>query len=171
MCRRVRVSDGWCLAPGASFPCRRLRHAGGEGNRGHADQDPVRESARIDDDHGEEPRRYDDRVHGIPQIDYAGGRDRHEYLRGKPERLTRGGEIAMTSRNGMMWTGVAIAVALTTSDPSSAFAQAGGAAPATAPAQDGRGAGPGGGGAPGGGRGRGAPPYTPAAGAKDLKAV
>ncbi len=76
----------------------------------------------------------------------------------------------MASRKGMMWTGVAIAVALTISAPSSAFAQAGGA-PAAAPAQDGRGAGPGVGGAPGGGRGRGAPPYTPAAGAKDLKAV
>jgi hypothetical protein len=70
----------------------------------------------------------------------------------------------MASRKGMMWTGVAIAVALTISAPSSAFAQAGGA-PAAAPAQDGRGAGP------GGGRGRGAPLYTPAAGAKDLKAV
>jgi hypothetical protein len=76
----------------------------------------------------------------------------------------------MASRKGMMWTGVAIAVALTISAPSSAFAQAGGA-PAAAPAQDGRGAGPGVGGAPGGGRGRGAPLYTPAAGAKDLKAV
>ncbi len=76
----------------------------------------------------------------------------------------------MASRKGMMWTGVAIAVALTISAPASAFAQAGGA-PAAAPAQDGRGAGPGVGGAPGGGRGRGAPLYTPAAGAKDLKAV
>jgi hypothetical protein len=56
----------------------------------------------------------------------------------------------------MMWTGVAITVALTISAPSSAFAQARGDAPA-APAQGGRGAGPGGGGAPGGGRGRGAP--------------
>ena len=26
MCRRMRVSDGRCLAPGASFPRRRLRH-------------------------------------------------------------------------------------------------------------------------------------------------
>src|SRR5262249_53000139 len=69
-------------------------------------------------------------------------------------------------------TSVAIAVALTISAPSSASAQARGAAPAAAPAQDGRGAGAGGGGAQGGGRGgRGAPPYTPAAGAKDLKAV
>src|SRR5499427_6511852 len=52
-------------------------------------------------------------------------------------------------------TSVAIAVALTISAPPSAIAQA----PAAAPAQ-------------GGGRGRGgAPPYTPAAGAKDLKAV
>src|SRR6185295_12492021 len=67
----------------------------------------------------------------------------------------------MASLKGMMWTGVAVAVALTISEPS-AFAQAGGAAPAPAPAQGGRGAGPGGGGAP---------LYTPAAGAKDLKAV
>src|SRR6476661_3125617 len=76
----------------------------------------------------------------------------------------------MASRKRMMWMGVAIAVALTISAPSSAFAQAGGA-PAATPAQGGRGAGPGGGGAPGGGRGRGAPLYTPAADAKDLKAV
>src|SRR5262244_3343976 len=70
-------------------------------------------------------------------------------------------------------TSVAIAVALTISAPSPATAQARGAAPAAAPAQDGRGAGPGGGGAQGGGRGGrgGAPLYTPAAGAKDLKAV
>src|SRR5438034_5239015 len=75
----------------------------------------------------------------------------------------------MASLKGMMWTGVAVAVALTISEPS-AFAQAGGAAPAAAPAQGGRGAGAGGGGAQGGGRG-GAPLYTPAAGAKDLKSV
>src|SRR5947208_10831135 len=70
-------------------------------------------------------------------------------------------------------TSVAIAVALTISEPSSAFAQAGGAAPAPAPAQGGGGTGAGGGGAQGGGRGGrgGAPLYTPAAGAKDLKAV
>ena len=73
-------------------------------------------------------------------------------------------------------TSIAIAVALTVSEPSSAFAQAGGGAPA-APAQGGPGAGPGAAGAGGGGRaggrgGRGgAPLYTPAAGAKDLKAV
>src|SRR5262245_60217604 len=77
----------------------------------------------------------------------------------------------MASRKRMMWTGVAIAAALTISVPSSALAQAGGA-PAAAPAQGGRGAGPGGGGAQGAGRGRGlGPSYTPAAGAKDLKAV
>jgi hypothetical protein len=78
----------------------------------------------------------------------------------------------MPSLKGMMWTGVAVAVALTISEPS-AFAQAGGAAPAAAPAQGAqgnRGAGPGGGGGQGAGRG-GAPLYTPAAGAKDLKAV
>ena len=70
-------------------------------------------------------------------------------------------------------TSVAITVALTISAPSSAIAQAGGAAPAAAPAQGGGGAGAGGGGAQGGGRGGrgGAPLYTPAAGAKDLKAV
>src|SRR5712691_375651 len=68
-------------------------------------------------------------------------------------------------------TSIAIAVALTVGAPSSAFAQAGGAAPA-APAQDGRGAGAGGGGQAGGRGGRGGgPQYTPAAGAKDLKAV
>jgi hypothetical protein len=66
-------------------------------------------------------------------------------------------------------TSIAIAVALTVSEPSSAFAQAGGAAPA---APDQGGAGPGGGGQGGGrgGRPRG-PTYTPAPGAKDLKAV
>src|SRR5262245_39348857 len=70
-------------------------------------------------------------------------------------------------------TSLAIVVALTISAPSSAIAQARGAAPAGAPAQGGGGAGAGGGGAQGGGRGGrgGAPLYTPAAGAKDLKAV
>src|SRR6266540_585157 len=70
-------------------------------------------------------------------------------------------------------TSVAITVALTISAPSSAIAQAGGAAPAAAPAQGGRGAGAGGAGAQGGGRGGrgGGALYTPAAGAKDLKAV
>jgi len=70
-------------------------------------------------------------------------------------------------------TNVAIAVALTICAPSSGIAQARGAAPAAAPAQGGGGAGAGGGGAQDGGRGGrgGAPLYTPAAGAKDLKAV
>jgi hypothetical protein len=69
-------------------------------------------------------------------------------------------------------TSIAIAVALTVIEPSSAFAQEGGAAPA-APAQGGPGAGAGGGrqGGGRGGRGGGAPLYTPAAGEKDLKAV
>jgi hypothetical protein len=68
-------------------------------------------------------------------------------------------------------TSIAIAVALTVSEPSSAFAQAQGSAPA-APAQGGRGAGAGGGGQGGGRGGRGgAPLYTAAPGAKDLKAV
>src|SRR5437016_1331320 len=73
----------------------------------------------------------------------------------------------MTVLRKIFGTSVAIAVALTISAPSSAIAQARGDAPATAPAQDGRGAGAGGG---RGGRG-GAPLYTPATGAKDLKAV
>ena len=65
-------------------------------------------------------------------------------------------------------TSIAIAVALTVSAPFSAFAQAGSAAPA----QGGTGAGGGGGGQAGGRGGRGGEPrYTPAAGAKDLKAV
>src|SRR5258705_13949453 len=70
-------------------------------------------------------------------------------------------------------TSVAIVVALTISAPSSAVAQAGVAAPAAAPAQSGRGTGAGGGTAQGGGPGGlgGAPPYPPAHGAKDLKAV
>jgi hypothetical protein len=73
----------------------------------------------------------------------------------------------MVSRKRMMWTSVAIVVALMISEASSAFAQA---APSAALAQGGRAAGAGGGGAQGGGR-VGAPSYTPAAGAKDLKAV
>src|SRR5438874_1053873 len=74
----------------------------------------------------------------------------------------------MASRKKMMWARVAIAATLMISVPSLSSAQA----PGPAPAQDGRGAGPGGAGAQGGGRGgRGAPLYTPAAGAKDLKAV
>src|SRR5215471_1327955 len=69
-------------------------------------------------------------------------------------------------------TSVAIAVALTISAPSPASAQAGGAAPEAAPGQAGRGAGAGGGGQAGGRGGRGAAAlYTPASGAKDLKAV
>src|ERR1700733_7224104 len=68
-------------------------------------------------------------------------------------------------------TSIAIAVALTVSEPSSVFAQAGGSAPA-APAQGDPEAGAGGGGQGGGRGGRSsAPLYTPAAGAKDLKAV
>src|SRR5438067_9961559 len=80
----------------------------------------------------------------------------------------------MASLKKMMWTGVAIAAALTIGASSSAFAQARGAAPAATPAQGDRGAAPGAAGAQGGGRagrGRGGPLYTPAAGAKDLKAV
>jgi len=66
----------------------------------------------------------------------------------------------------MMWTSVAIVATLMLGVPSLSGAQDRGAGPAgaQAPAQGG------GGGGRGGGRG-GAPPYTPAAGAKDLKAV
>ena len=71
----------------------------------------------------------------------------------------------MTFRRTLMWTSVVFAAALTLGVPSMAGAQAGGgagpAAGAQAPAGQGQGR----------GRGRGAPPYTPAAGAKDLKAV
>ena len=70
----------------------------------------------------------------------------------------------MASRKTMMRTGVAIAATLMISVPSLSSAQARGAAPAAgaqAPEQ-GRG---------GRGRGAAAPLYTPAAGAKDLKAV
>src|SRR6202167_3542543 len=79
--------------------------------------------------------------------------------------------IIMAALRKIFGTSLAIAVALTGSEPSSAFAQAGGAAPA-APAQGDQGAGAGGGGQAGGRGGRGAAPrYTPAHGAKDLKAV
>ncbi len=71
----------------------------------------------------------------------------------------------MTVVRKIFGTSVAIAVALTISAPSSAIAQ--GDAPSAAPAQGGRGGRAGGG---RGGRG-GGPLYTPAPGAKDLKAV
>jgi hypothetical protein len=67
----------------------------------------------------------------------------------------------MASRKRMMGTSVAIAATLMISVPSASSAQARGAAPAAgaqAPAQ-------------GRGRGPAPPPFTPAAGAKDLKAV
>src|SRR5438105_10847424 len=73
----------------------------------------------------------------------------------------------MASRKRMMWTRGAIVATLMIGVPSLSSAQA----PGAAPAQGGRGAGAGGGGAQGGGRGCGGPSYTPAAGAKDLKAV
>src|SRR5262245_13680810 len=75
--------------------------------------------------------------------------------------------MIMTFRRNLMWTGVAFAAALAIGVPSMANAQAPqaqGAGPAGAQA-------PGGGGGRAGGRGRGGPAYTPAAGAKDLKAV
>src|ERR1700682_5435474 len=71
----------------------------------------------------------------------------------------------MASLKGMMWTSVAIVATLMISVPSLSSAQDRGAAPAAGaqPPAQGRG---------GGGAGRGgAPLYTPAAGAKDLKAV
>ena len=69
----------------------------------------------------------------------------------------------MASRKRMMWTSVAIVATLMISVPSLSSAQAQGAAPAAgaqAPAQGAR-----------SWSRRGAPPYTPAAGAKDLKSV
>ena len=69
----------------------------------------------------------------------------------------------MTFRRILTWTSVAFAAALTIGVPSTAGAQApAGAGPgpaAQAPEGQGR------------GRGRGAPPFTPAPGAKDLRAV
>jgi hypothetical protein len=76
----------------------------------------------------------------------------------------------MTVLRKIFGTSISIAIALTISAPFSAFAQGGGAAPA-APAQGAAGGGGGRAGRGGGGRGGGAPLYTPAAGAKDLKAV
>src|ERR1044071_1895711 len=72
--------------------------------------------------------------------------------------------MSMAFRRNLIWTSVAFAAALTCAVPSRAGAQAPGAGPgpgAQAPAGQGQGR----------GRGRGAPPYTPAPGAKDLKAV
>jgi len=74
----------------------------------------------------------------------------------------------MTFRRSLIWTSVAFAAALTIGAPSMAEAQASGAGPGPgAQATPGQGQGQG----QGRGRGRGAPPYTPAPGAKDLKAV
>ena len=70
----------------------------------------------------------------------------------------------MTFRRILMWTSVAFAAALTIGVPSTAGAQAAGAGPgpaAQAPAGQEQGR----------GRGRGAPPFSPAPGAKDLRAV
>ena len=80
----------------------------------------------------------------------------------------------MNSRKGITWTGVAIVVALTIGALSTgAFARARGqGGPPAAGAQAPTAAAPAPGGQGGrGGRGGGAPLYTPAAGAKDLKAV
>jgi hypothetical protein len=69
----------------------------------------------------------------------------------------------MTSRHGMIRTTIALGIAFALAAPLTASAQAGqGAGPAGAPPA----------GAQGGGRGRGGPPpYTPAAGARDLRSV
>src|SRR5512145_738515 len=82
----------------------------------------------------------------------------------------------MASRQGVIGTTLALGVASALAAPPTASAQgAGGGAQPAAPRQGG--AGPGGAGQPGGGgggggRGRGgAPPYTPAAGARDLRSV
>ena len=83
---------------------------------------------------------------------------------GPPTGKTTLGMI-MTFRRSLIWTSVAFAAALTIGVPSVVGAQASGAGPA-AGAQAAAGQGQGG----GGGRG-GAPLYTPAPGAKDLKAV
>src|SRR5512138_2777910 len=84
--------------------------------------------------------------------------------------------MIMTFRRNLMWTSVAFAAALTLGVPSMAGAQGAGAlraAGAQAPAGQGPGPDQGQGAGQGQGRvrGRGAPLYTPAAGAKDLKAV
>src|SRR5215208_8033463 len=95
--RRIRVPDGrgWCLAPGASFPGRRVRHEGGEGNRGHADRDQVRESAWIDDDYGEEPRRHDDRLGIHHRLGHDARRSGDQQSRPEcaQERRTSDGEV------------------------------------------------------------------------------
>jgi hypothetical protein len=68
----------------------------------------------------------------------------------------------MVFRKRMMWTSVAIVATLAIGVPSLSSAQDRGAAPAAGAQAPGQGR---------GGRGAAAPPYTPAAGAKDLKAV
>src|SRR5687768_15495652 len=74
----------------------------------------------------------------------------------------------MASRRGMSRTTIALGIALTLGAPLTARAQAGqGAGPVAA---QGGGAAPAGAQGGGGGRG-GPPPYTPAAGARDLRSV
>src|SRR5688572_504302 len=80
----------------------------------------------------------------------------------------------MVSRQGMIRTTIALGIALTLGAPLTASAQGGGGgAQPAAPAQGaGGGAGAQAGGGGQGGRGRGGPPpYTPAAGARDLRSV
>src|SRR5687768_14170101 len=69
----------------------------------------------------------------------------------------------MAFQKGIMVTAIAVGIAFTLSVPLTASAQGGGGQQPAAPAQGARGGG-------GGGRG-GAPPYTPAAGARDLRSV
>src|SRR5262245_11354450 len=109
-----------------------------------------------------------ERAYSAPPHTVFGYPPHHEtsrFLLAQPPTERHRGMI-MTFQRNLMWTSVAFAAALTIGVPSMAGAQAPqaqGAGPAGAQA-------PGGGGRAGG-RGRGAPPFTPAAGAKDLKSV
>src|SRR5687767_692862 len=80
----------------------------------------------------------------------------------------------MAFQKGMIGTVLALGIAFTLSAPLIASAQGGGAQQPAAPAAGARGGGGqqgGGAGGRGGGRGGGAQAYTPAAGARDLRAV
>src|SRR5580658_9809550 len=77
----------------------------------------------------------------------------------------------MINRRSIIWTRVSIGIVLTIGALSTASAQAPAGAPAGAAGGGRAGGGGAGGGGGRGGRGAAAPLYTPAAGAKDLKAV